>query len=552
MRSENRIKNRNFGGVFLIYHHLIMSHLRISFSLLMLLCSLVCKGHEVMSATSLPPSRCEHHADRDTLQTDTATILTEEYLLRKASQQDTLVAHATKNGGSKVISHIKAVGGTIGINASILTVDRFILRREFARISPRHFWDNLRSRWVWDNDKFMTNLFAHPYHGQLYFNSARTQGLSFWESTPHALLGSIMWETACETEPPSINDLISTTVGGIAMGEALHRLGECVLREDVLGGKRVWHEMLYCGLNPIGGLHRLITGRSWRICQVSDNEQRETPKLKVGLTSGLQVMDVLPYGRYRSYDPFVSVIARYGDAFDLDQNRPFDYFELQGKWVIGKGQQLTDRFKIKARYLGFNLSDRGHERLMGGIFQHFDYHNVQAMSGDVVQEACRITETASWGIGLMYERQIRKREQTLLKAELHVSGILMGGCYTDHFRAAERDYNIGPGWSLHQALTWSPTAWCSLGMDTSHHMIASNKGYEGKNTANASPLYLDTQGDRGQAHVTRWHPWLEIKLGRHWSANMGEEVYVRHMKYKNKPQKRAKIIRSEIGITFTP
>ena len=62
-----------------------------------------------------------------------------------------------------------------------------------------------------DNDQFSTNLFAHPYHGNLYFNAARSNGLTFWESAPYAFAGSLMWEIAAEVEPPAINDLMATT-----------------------------------------------------------------------------------------------------------------------------------------------------------------------------------------------------------------------------------------------------------------------------------------------------------------------------------------------------
>lgn len=33
-----------------------------------------------------------------------------------------------------------------------------------------------------------------------------------------------MWEIAAEVEPPAINDLMATTLGGIALGEVTHRM----------------------------------------------------------------------------------------------------------------------------------------------------------------------------------------------------------------------------------------------------------------------------------------------------------------------------------------
>ena len=84
---------------------------------------------------------------------------------------------------------------------------------------------------MWDNDKFSTNLFAHPYHGNLYYNSARGNGLSFWQSAPYALGGSLMWEFMGEVEPPAINDILATTMGGICFGEISHRISHLLLND---------------------------------------------------------------------------------------------------------------------------------------------------------------------------------------------------------------------------------------------------------------------------------------------------------------------------------
>ena len=79
--------------------------------------------------------------------------------------------------------------------------------------------NNFKTGPVWDTDKFSTNLVAHPYHGSLYFNAARSNGMNFWQSIPFAAGGSLMWEFFMENEPPSINDLMATTFGGVELGE---------------------------------------------------------------------------------------------------------------------------------------------------------------------------------------------------------------------------------------------------------------------------------------------------------------------------------------------
>lgn len=95
----------------------------------------------------------------------------------------------------------------------------FVLNTEYSRINMKTIYKNLNHFPVWDTDKFSTNLLMHPYHGSMYFNGARLNGFSFYESAPFALGGSLMWEYLMESELPSINDLIATTAGGSALGE---------------------------------------------------------------------------------------------------------------------------------------------------------------------------------------------------------------------------------------------------------------------------------------------------------------------------------------------
>ena len=92
-----------------------------------------------------------------------------------------------------------------GINLLVHGFDRFVMNEEFAKVNMHTIHKNFQKGFVWDNDQFSTNLFAHPYHGNLYYNAARSNGLSFWESAPYALGGSLMWEFCGEIEPPAIN-----------------------------------------------------------------------------------------------------------------------------------------------------------------------------------------------------------------------------------------------------------------------------------------------------------------------------------------------------------
>ena len=78
----------------------------------------------------------------------------------------------------------KAAIETFGINVLVQSFDRFILDADFAQISFNSIKHNIKNGFVWDNDQFSTNLFAHPYHGGLYFNAARSNGMNFGSRYP--------------------------------------------------------------------------------------------------------------------------------------------------------------------------------------------------------------------------------------------------------------------------------------------------------------------------------------------------------------------------------
>jgi len=85
------------------------------------------------------------------------------------------------------------------------------------------------SKWVFDNDQFSVNQFLHPYDGSVYFGLARSAGLSFWESSLYSVAGSFLWEIGGERTSPSINDMITTPIGGTFLGEPLFRMANLLL-----------------------------------------------------------------------------------------------------------------------------------------------------------------------------------------------------------------------------------------------------------------------------------------------------------------------------------
>ena len=92
---------------------------------------------------------------------------------------------------------LRAVGEVFGINLLYQGLNiafRSDDLKIYYKTYPRIWWNNLRARPEWDDNSFMINQWGHPYQGSTYFSAGRSNGLSFWESAPLAVLGSVTWE----------------------------------------------------------------------------------------------------------------------------------------------------------------------------------------------------------------------------------------------------------------------------------------------------------------------------------------------------------------------
>ena len=154
-----------------------------------------------------------------------------------------------------------------------------------AKITPATWWDNMQQGWVWDLDDFAVNQIGHPYQGNNYFNTGRANGLSFYESAAVTAFGSTTWEYYGETNFPSLNDFVNTTLGGIALGEMFHRVAWLVRNPRATGRGRLWNEIGAMAIDPITGANRFLTGDASR---VTDKPPEMVPaSLMANLSAGV-------------------------------------------------------------------------------------------------------------------------------------------------------------------------------------------------------------------------------------------------------------------------
>ena len=437
-----------------------------------------------------------------------------------------------------------------GINAFVWSFDSYIMNEEFAKISIHTVKHNIKNGFVWDNDQFSTNLFAHPYHGGLYFNAARSNGLNFWESAPYSFGGSLMWEMVCEIEPPAINDLMATTMGGICIGEVTYRLSDLILDDSKRGFPRFMREFLGTLVCPIKGLNRIIRGDAWRV-RHENAKYHDYDKLpvKLGLTVGDRYLADNNSIFRGEHSPFVNLALQYGDPFKEDTRKPYDYFTADLTFNFSGNQPLISGVHLLGRLWGTPIKTGEHMKTEIGIFQHFNYFDSQPVKDGTNLVPFRISEAASVGPGVIYHFP-RVGNLSRLEQRIFLSGILLGGSLSDYYNVIDRDYNLGSGFSAKTNTILDFGRFGTFVLDAHYYRIYTWKGYEGKDLSTIDPLYLNAQGDKGNASLLVLNPRLVVNLGEKTALNFSGTYYYRHTYYKFHDNVDAKTFEVGMGLTW--
>jgi len=239
-----------------------------------------------------------------------------------------------------------------------------------ARITPKTWWANMEQGWVWDLDDFAVNQVGHPYQGSNYFNTGRANGLSFWESAAVTAFGSATWEYYGETNFASLNDLINTTLGGIALGEMFHRSAWLIRDPRATGRGRLWREIGATVIDPITGINRFLTGDASR---TTDKPADLVPSSLTAVSSA----GVLWRGTQSSAfsaagQPFVEVNGLYGDVTAGRSRTPYDAFGARLRF--GGGAGLSEA-RVRGRLLGQPFRN---DTVQFNVLQTYDYQNNDA------------------------------------------------------------------------------------------------------------------------------------------------------------------------------
>lgn len=301
------------------------------------------------------------------------------------------------------------------------------------RISFNSWWNNIKNGFEWDDNNFGTNQWGHPYHGALFYTAGRANGFSFWDSVPFAFAGSFAWEYFGETHNPSFNDWIATSVGGVALGEVLHRASTMVLDNESRGSERVWREIGGAVINPVRGFNRLMTGEARTRHRNPANRFPES--LGINLEFGMRTE-----GDYRLWDgPVTRGYFRtdliYGDVFDSRRHEPFSNFLFSAQINFADVTPIG-QFDARGILAGTDLHESETSRHIFAAYHHFDYLDNEAVKFGA----------QSVGATLQSEFRAEQGEGNLrLRTTLDGNVVLLGATESDYPTFTGRDYDYGPG-----------------------------------------------------------------------------------------------------------
>ncbi|TDO19981.1 DUF3943 domain-containing protein [Pedobacter duraquae] len=248
--------------------------------------------------------------------------------------------------------------------------NKFLRGAEFAKLDIKSIGNNLNPRnWEWDDNSFKTNQFGHPYHGNLYYNSFRTNGFSFWQSVPAAFTGSFIWEVAAETNKFAPNDFINTSLGGITLGEMTYRISNKLVNNRATGVKRQLQEVAGLLINPLNGVNRILDGKWGKFRAVVDT----THKLQAFVNVGSRHFNVKTYqeelrGKQEIY---LRLRLLYGDKYE-ETSAPFDHFSALIELGSGDSTYINN-LQVAGALKTWSMQNNGNAKHLYSVTMNYDF-----------------------------------------------------------------------------------------------------------------------------------------------------------------------------------
>lgn len=433
----------------------------------------------------------------------------------------------------------RAGGEVFGLNISLWAFDRYIKKGDYAYISWETIKENFRHGFEWDNDHLITNMFAHPYNGSMFFNAGRSNGFNYWQSELFAIGGSAMWEMCMEREYPSTNDIIATPIGGAALGEVFYRTSDLVLDDSSSGGERFGREFAAFLIDPMRGFNRIVTGQAWKK-RSTTGRRFGLPPISFELSLGPRILTMIDNDGFRG-GVAAEINIEYGDRYEATTKTPYDYFSFLVESQVMKTQPLLSRIEVMGRLLSKELIDEDRINLNAGLYQHFDYFDSDTIRMEEIDELIpeivpyKFGTPASVGVGTMV-RFIPNKTMSF-DGFAHLNLVALAGISTDFYRNDERAYSWGSGYSVKAALNWAlSNDKVSVKIANQFYNLFTRNNFDSSYTWMTRPngaLIEIEGGDDGVTTFNHFETNVYYKLYRNLYLNACLDLYVRNTRYKD-------------------
>ena len=334
-----------------------------------------------------------------------------------------------------------AAGEVLAINNGGGIAAQWVRNVDWSETSPRSWWANLKHGFEYDPDQFKTNQWTHPFNGAAYYNSARSNGVSFWPSAAFAAVGATEWEMGGETQAMSINDMFSTILGGIALGEAQYRLSSEILNNQAHGMNRFVKELGGFVVDPVRGFNRLLSGDAKKIADNPVDPMDWRPKnAQTFFAVGARAIGEESISTNTKTNAMLLLNYNYGDIFENTRRKPFDYMEFIGELNIGGTNSGLERAQIRGDLASWPLGSGPSHNHVLALVQYYDYVN---------------SPTYTFGgqsVGAALSSRFKLSTKASLETRVDGNFILLGAINSEYAYLADipdperlREYDYGPG-----------------------------------------------------------------------------------------------------------
>lgn len=347
--------------------------------------------------------------------------------------------------------------------------------------------DNLHAGFTFDQDELQTNFFGHPYHGGLNFNSARAAGLGFWTSAVYAFAASLAWELFAEIEPPSINDLLVTSLSGVMLGEMTFRLSSELLDDGSSGGLRLLRELGATAVNPMRGFNRLYMGDAF---QSGPSPIRHS--VDAALALGVQGMQAHAQGAAEERRPtlLAAVDISYGDPLSLATARlePFELFELYAAASVFDDELASAQVYTTGLLYGWSQERQPRRCLKNEVFGIAMTYEFQGSN---------LATYGGVGLGPAYYLATLSGPWRFVRLGLGIDWVPILGVTTSPPRAGERPYDFGIGAAAWLTIRWDLERFGEFHWRTRHYATGGFDDTDGINYVGASRLSYEVDAVDG-------------------------------------------------------